>query len=142
MSAENALALIQSGEKSCVVVRAKEIIYAANGRGIAPLLAVYRDEPEKLKDSFVLDKIIGKAAAAILVQGGAYKAYGEIMSIAGRDLLTRNALAVEYGSLVDAIKNRNGDGICPIEQAVLDIDDPQECVARIEEAVRALARQG
>jgi len=116
-----------------------KIVYAANGRGVSPLLALYRNDPAKLKGSCVFDTIIGKAAAAILVLGGARAAYGEVMSAAARDYLARHNISAEYGALVDAITNRSGDGICPIEKSVLDAEDPGECLARIEAAVKALA---
>jgi hypothetical protein len=155
---EQALRRIQSGAETCVVIQidpavetepqdlscavggtAGEIIYAANGRGVAPLLALYRDAPEKMRGNFVLDKIVGKAAAVILVLGGARKVYGEVMSIAARDYLAARNIPFEYGTLVDNITNRSGDGLCPIERSVLDADDPAECLERILKTVQTLA---
>ena len=138
MSAEQARELIKSGSASCVIVSENEIIHTANGRGVAPLLAVYRTAPEKLAGSYVFDKVIGKAAAVILILGGARRAYGGVMSIAAREYLEAHGIPAEYGCLAERIKNRSGDGICPIEQAVLDTACPEECFARIEAAVRTL----
>ena len=138
MSAKQALQLIDSGEASCVVVQNGDIVHAACGRGVSPLLALYQNEPQKLKDAFVFDKIIGKAAAVILVLGGTQKVYGAVMSLAGEKYLKEHRLALEYGSLVDSILNVKKDGVCPIEHSVLDVDDLQQCYKRIVDTVKVL----
>jgi hypothetical protein len=135
---EEALRLVETGTESCVVVREDKIIYAASGRGVSPLLALYTHEPEKLRDAFVLDAIIGKAAAVILILGGARRAYGKIMSVAARDYLAAHGIIAEYGSLVENITNRSGDGLCPMERAVLGITDPAECLERIQGALSGI----
>jgi len=121
-----ALRLIKSAEASCVVIKDDEIVYTANGRGVSPLLKIFADEPDKLKNAFVVDKIIGKAAAMILAAGGARRAHGVVMSAAGRDYLIRHGIIAEYSECVDMIANRDGTDICPIERSVIDIDDPSE----------------
>lgn len=128
---EEALRLIETGKESCVVVRDDAIVYTASGRGVSPLLALYKNAPEKLRGAFVLDAVIGKAAAAILILGGARGVYGKIMSAAARDYLAARDIPAEYGSLVENITNRSGDGLCPLERSVLEIHDPGECLARI-----------
>ena len=141
MLTEQALQLIKTGQASCVVVRENEIIHTASGPGVSPLMALYREEPDKLKGSLVLDKIIGKAAAVILVLGNTKQAFGEIMSVSGRDYLIHHDIQVEYGSLVDAVINREGNGICPLEQSVVDFDDPRECFVQITAAIKILMEQ-
>jgi hypothetical protein len=136
-----ALQRIRCGSASCVVVSKGQIIHAADGRGVSPLLKLYGDAPEKLKNSFVLDKIVGKAAAAILILGGARKVYGEIMSAAARDYLIQHNISPKYDRVVDAIANRSGDGICPLELSVSDVDDPKECLARITETIKSFVAQ-
>ena len=41
---------------------------------------------------------------------------------------------------VDAIVNRAGDGPCPIESAVADIDDPQEALVAVRQKLADLRR--
>ena len=40
---------------------------------------------------------------------------------------------------VDRIINRAGTGLCPMEQAVLDVEDPGEGLRVLKETVRRLA---
>ena len=133
--------MIAKKEVSCALIRNGRIIYTASGRGVSPLLTVYEQNKELLKDSFAVDKIIGKAAAIILVLGGAREAYGEIMSVAARDFLTLHAVTVSYGRCVDVISSRDGKGICPIEKSVLDIDDPSEGLLKLKQTLVDLKKQ-
>jgi hypothetical protein len=95
-----------------------------------------------MKGAFVLDKVIGKAAAVILVLGGIREAYGEVMSAAGRGYLAAHGIITECGTLVENITNKSGDGLCPIEGSVLEIGDPAECLERIRSTVKNLMSGG
>ena len=123
---DEALRLIQGGTISCVIIKDSAIVHTADGRGVSPLLNILDQEPDKLKDAFVVDKIIGKAAAMVLVLGGASRVYGLVMSVSGQEYLESRGVITEYGQCVDAISNRDNTGVCPIEKSVIDIDDPQE----------------
>ena len=138
---KKALDLIKDGNVSCVVIRGGEIIHTADGRGVSPLLKLYGGEPDKLNGSFVVDKIIGKAAAMLLVLGGVQKAYGEIMSVFAKEYLTERKITVEYGVCVDMISDRVGNGICPIEQSVMDEDDPEKGLVKILDTLKKLANR-
>jgi len=124
---EDARAMIKKSNISCVVIRDNTIVHTADGRGISPLLALYINEPQMLRDAIVVDKIIGKAAAVILILGGAKFVFGEIMSRAAKKYLVRYEIKAQYGRCVDMITAIGGKGICPIEKSVLDIDKPSEC---------------
>jgi len=132
--------MLNAGEASCVVIQDEKIVYAKDGRGVSPLLNLYQNEPEKMKDAYVVDKIIGKAAAAILILGGAKGAYGKVTSIVAETYLKEHGIDIDYGLCVDVISSRDGTGICPIERSVLHIDDPQEAVDSIIKSLEALRR--
>lgn len=140
---DNALAqaiqLIKNGEASCVVIQHQTIVHTADGRGVSPLLNLYEKEPGLLDGAEVADKIIGKAAAVLLVLGKAKKVHGEIMSVAGQAYLQQHGIEVSFGRCVDMISNRNQTGICPIEQSVLEIDDAAEGLATIKQTLHSLA---
>ena len=135
-----ALKIISSQKISCVIIKDEIIVHTADGRGVSPLLKVYEAEPEALKNAYVVDKIIGKAAAMILVLGGATRAYGIVMSVAGRTYLEQYGIKAEYGLCVDVISNRDRNGICPIERSVFDIDDPQAGLAVMRATIDDLMR--
>ena len=139
-----ALKLIADGSASCVIMKDSAIVRSVDGRGVSPLLNIFADDPGVLKGAFIVDKIIGKAAAMVLVLGGVKRAYGMIMSASGREYLEKHGIAVEYGRCVDVICNRGGNGICPIEKSVMDVDDPREglgIVSRTMDELRKAANQ-
>jgi hypothetical protein len=94
------------------------------GRGIGPVLKLY--DEGSLKGAFVVDKIIGKAAAMIMTEGGVKQCYGLTMSRAAYDWLAGHGVKADYRECVDVIINRAGDGMCPMEETVLDLDDAKE----------------
>ena len=133
-----ALRLINNKKKSFVIIKGGAVIHADGGHGVAPLLTIYQNEPEKIENAFVTDKIIGKAAAVILVAGGAKRAYGIVMSAAGCSYLQRHNIMTEYGRLVEVMSNRDNSGICPFEAAVMSIDSPQEGIAAITKTLEIM----
>ena len=132
--------MIKTQEISCVVINGEKIVHTADGRGVAPLLDLYHKGTDKLVDSCVVDRIIGKAAAMILLLGKAKSVYGEVMSVAARDYLTGRGIPFQYGSCVDVIAGQGGTGVCPIEASVLDIDDPEAGLVALTDRIAELRR--
>jgi hypothetical protein len=127
---QSAIHLIEQNTAACVVIKNGVIERTEMGRGIGPVLKLY--DEGILKDAYVVDKIIGKAAAMILTEGGATACYALTMSRAAKDWLTSHGVKANCRDCVDVIINRAGDGMCPMEETVLNIDDAKEGI----EAVR------
>lgn len=137
---ETAIRMTRTEGTSCVVIREGKIARTADGRGISPLLAIYHEQPQLLAGAQVVDRIIGKAAAMILTAGGVASVYGDVMSTAARDYLTGRGIEARHGRCVEVITGRGGTGICPIEQSVLEIDDPAEGIAALSKRLDELRR--
>jgi hypothetical protein len=135
-----AVQMIKEEKASCVIIKKNEIIYSAYGHGVAPLIALYENEPEVLKDAFIVDKVIGKAAAMIAVLGGASKVYGLLMSTAAESYLKEYNIRAEYGRCVEIISNRTGDGLCPLEKTVLNVDDAETAYRLLKDTISRLSR--
>jgi hypothetical protein len=127
---QSAIHLIEQNTAACVIIKKGVIERTEMGRGIGPVLKLY--DEGVLKDAYVVDKIIGKAAAMILTEGGATACYALAMSRAAYDWLTNHGVKASYRDCVDVIINRAGDGMCPMEETVLNIDNAEEGI----EAVR------
>lgn len=104
-------------------------------RGIRPLLLWLRENPRALRGAAAADRIIGRAAAFILIYGGASYVYGEVMSRGAKKLLDEAGIKAEYSALCDCIVNRRGDGICPMEQLTADETDPEHAVKLLMQKV-------
>lgn len=129
---------IQTGEASCVVMKNGIIIKEAVGNGVKPIIALLENEPELLKDAQIVDKVIGKAAAMLLVLGDVDYVYGVTMSVAGKEYLEAHNIKAEYSRCIDVISNRTGNGICPLEKSVLDIGDPEAGYQQLKETISQL----
>ena len=106
------------GDAALVIVTGSGVL-TYNERGIKSLLSV---QPE-LAGAAVADKVVGKAAAMMMVRGGVAEVYAEIISEPALKVFEAHGVPCSYGTLVPNIINRNKTGICPIEQAVLGVDD-------------------
>ncbi|MBR2466369.1 MAG: DUF1893 domain-containing protein [Clostridia bacterium] len=136
---DSAKNLIARGKASCVVIKDGRIVSIESGRGIAPVIAMY--EAGLLEGAVVFDKVIGKAAAEIMTLGGVKQCYGITMSKSAVDYLQKKMISVEYETLTDHIVNRSGDGVCPMEEAVKDIEDPEEALAAVKRRLEELRSQ-
>ena len=133
-----AMDAIRRGEVTCVVLQNGETIFRSEKRGVAPLLELLADDSRPLMGADVTDKLIGKAAAMLLTLGGTKSVTALVMSEAGRDYLAAHDIAARYETLTPAILNRAGDGPCPMEAAVAELDDPAEGKAAIQAALMRL----
>lgn len=135
---DKAVFLIKSGEKTCVTVKDNKITSAESPLGISHIIKLY--DEGMLKDSFVADTIIGKAAAMIFSYSGVKGCYGHVMSREAFEWLTQHNITAHYGTLTEMIQNRKGDGMCPMEQTVKEITDEVEAIEKLKAKVKELSK--
>ncbi len=120
---QRAAARLAQGDVTCVLCRGEDMLTDTR-RGVAPLLALL-DSGQDLSGYAAADKVVGKAAAFLYVRLGVSFVYAPVMSQPARAVLQAHGVATEYDQSPPAVKNRAGDGFCPMERAVWDLDDPQ-----------------
>ena len=133
---EQAKKLVKSGEAAAVVVKDNQIVAEASGKGVLPLLDIYDKHPESLKDGSLIDKVIGRAAAFIAIDGQVRTVYGEIMSQEAFELLQKHHIPATYGQIVPQILNKSKDGLCPMEQTVIHASSVQEAVSLLRNKLK------
>ena len=106
-------------------------------RGIAPLLELY-DKGVSLSTYSCADKVVGKGAAFLYALLEAKELFSRIISENALKILELYEISVTYGTLVPYIINRRGDGMCPMEKAVLNIDSPSVALSAIREKYEEL----
>ncbi len=139
MAYDVAILEIQNNEASAIIVKNNQILVRNTGRGIIPLLKIYDNQPQALDGGILVDKVIGRAAAFIAIDGKAVKVYGDLMSQEALDLLEKHKIQAAYGKLVPQILNRKQDDLCPMEKAVLGINSSQEAVKLLRDKVKQLS---
>ena len=110
---------------TCTVIKGN-ITYTSTLNGLRPLMHWLLNDPEVLKDSYVIDKVVGKASAMLLTYGGAKKIHGITMSKAADQFLTERGIEHSYDILVDYIINNDGTDMCPMEKRVVNITEPEQ----------------
>lgn len=130
---------IKAGQISLAVIRGGEVVRTEKGRGAAPLLKILDEDAALLKGAVVVDRIVGKAAAMLLTLGGAESVYTPTVSLSGKQYLEERGIALHAERCIDVVSNGARDGICPLERAVREIEDPEEGRRVLRETLQKLA---
>lgn len=107
-------------------------------RGVADLLGLLTNEPEFLRGALVADKVVGKAAAALMIKGGVDRLHADVISVPAVKLLEKHAVPFEYEEVVDYVKNRDGSSWCPLERLCFAEDSVEVMVDAITDFVDQL----
>ena len=137
---DRAKELIRTGRAECVVLKNGRIAGVERGRGVSPLLRLYDRDRTALRDGILVDKVIGRAAAAIAICGGARFVHGGIMSEDAQSFLKANGSPASCTLMVRRILNQRRDGLCPLEKSVQGITEPAAALAALRRRVDELRR--
>ena len=132
-----AIAQLYREDVSCVIVRNGEVL-TSGLFGIKPLMQHLRVDRRFFEGAIIADKVIGKAAAMLLVDSGIAEIYGAVMSESAAELLKACGIPFGYGELVPMIENRTHDGMCPMEQTVLNLTEPADAFDALEITIAKL----
>lgn len=134
----NNLKQILSEEKHTIVIQSeKGEIFTSDERGIKPLIHILDENPSFLKNAMIADKVIGKAAAMLMVLGDIKEVFTFVISKPALHTLVKNNVIVSYETLTEGIINRRGDGLCPMESLCLDIDNPETAYMMLKEKIKS-----
>ena len=120
---EKAKQLLETG-CTCAVCR-EDTVYTSHVRGVKPLLQ-FLDEGTDLMGFSAADKAVGSAAAMLYCLLGVRRVYGKVMSVGAVKILRAQGIETGWGTLAENILNQAKTGICPLELALKNIDDPEE----------------
>lgn len=117
-------------EKLTCIIFGSEIVYTSRERGIRPLLRLI-DEKTEYSGFCAVDKVVGKAAAFAYVILGIQSLHACVISEPAKKVLEKHGIDVTYDTLVEYIRNRTGDGRCPMESTVLNVESSEEALCAI-----------
>lgn len=115
------------------VVQNGDTILRSTARGIAPLLAWIDSVPDALHGAFLADKVVGRAAALLMVYSGVAQVFAAVISEPAAKCFEENGVEYSFDKKVAYIQNRTGDGMCPMEQCCLTIAAPVEAYHALKE---------
>ncbi len=106
---------------TCVAIKG-ETQYISTKTGISPILDWIIDGID-LGGFSLADKIVGKAAAMLMVKAKVKNVFTHTISTHGKEYLENHNINVSYDEVIPYIINRDKTDICPMEKTVKDIDD-------------------
>ena len=127
---DDLIQLLHTGRHTLVVANGEVCTF--NGRGIIDLYHLIEDDPGFMFGASVVDKIVGKAAAALLALAKVKEVYADVISCPALDLLSKTDIKISYGVVAPHIINRTATGWCPLETRCFDCVTPEECFRQIE----------
>lgn len=105
---------------SLLITQNDEVIFQSNKRWLFPLFDFedyLSDHHIDLSLTKVHDKVIGKAAALLILRLGAGSVHGDVMSELAHNAFKQASITHTYNTLVERID-------CQTEEILLEIDDP------------------
>ncbi len=127
---------LKSGSTTFALTTPRGGSFESTAGGVTTLRRLLADSPEALRGAWVADKVVGKAAAALMVLGGVRELHAGVISDAGVKMLRRGRIRATYDERVEEIRNRDNTGLCPLEAACADAKTPEECAQRLDEFLK------
>lgn len=134
-----AIETLNNGNYTCVLCRDGEV-YTSTERGVKPLIG-FLDSGVDLSGFSAADKIVGKAAALLYVLLGVKAVYAHVMSEGAVGVFTENNIVYQCDTTAKKIINRAGTGICPMEETVSGLSDPNDALKAIRSKLKQLAEK-
>ncbi len=131
------LAQLDTAKCSCIV-RNKGITTQYSQRGVRDLYELVTTQPAVLRGAHVADKIIGKGAAALMVNGGVKRATTHVITTPALKMLQDAGIEVAYEEEIPFVENRNKTGQCPLDERLQAVDSAQLCMPIIDQFIQDL----
>lgn len=126
--------MLHANDCSCVVSK-EDDIRLFRQRGVADLYNLVCNSPDFMEGAAVADKVVGKAAAALMIKGKIKCLHSDIISQPALSLLKEFNIPVSFGKTVPYIINRNKTGRCPLETLCYDKTSIDEMFGTIQDFV-------
>ncbi len=128
-----------TGQPSLQLIHGEDVIFSSHGSWLHPLFELERFLADARADSradarvdprecVLRDKLIGKAAALLIVRMGFVRVNAGILSGLGEAVLTAHRVRYEAEQRVDRI-------LCRTEELLADVDDPDEAYRFIRDRI-------
>ena len=133
----NYLDVLEKSGNSLMIYKDGVLLFESDLGGIRPHLKAINEHGGGLEGTLMVDKILGRAAAFLVVYSKAAEAITNIVSTPGKQVLEANHLKFSYREEVAHIKMKDGVIFCPFDGMVQGISDPVEAYAAIVEKMES-----
>jgi hypothetical protein len=130
----NFLKTLENTGMSLMIYNDDKLIFESDSKGIRPHFEAINKLGAMLRGTVMVDKIVGRAAALLMLYSKPKKVYAMVLSTPGRNVF-KGRINFEYDKEIENIKTTNGKKLCPFERIVQGIDDPNEAYKVISEKI-------
>mgnify|MGYP002857772419 CR=1 FL=1 len=113
-------------QKVSLVVYNNDSVSTYSQRGIRDLINLYLNEPERLHNAVIADKMVGKAAATMMVLGKVKEVNTNYLTIPAKQLLEEAGINYRTKSEGDMIYQADGVSQCPMDKLASEFDSPDD----------------
>ncbi len=131
--------ILSENNYTCVLYFNKKEFHSTE-RGVKPLLDFLKSD-YNFKDFCAADKVIGAGAAHLYVLLGIKTVWAKTISKEAQKIFKNNEITFFFEEEVPYIINRSGDGVCPIEKAVIGITDSDKALTVITKTLKSLTKR-
>ena len=109
---------------SLALIKDDEILFSSESSGLRPLIECVKEFKDKAKDCVLHDKVIGLAAARLIVYSEMInEVFTDIASKPAVELLEKKNIKLNAESIVDNILTKDKNDICPMEKKATEIEN-------------------
>lgn len=130
--------ILANGEYTCVLCR-DDMLFTSKEKGIRSLIE-FIDSGTDFNGFSAADLIVGRAAAFLYILLGVSSVYADVISEDAALLFSGKGISFGYRVKTKEIRNRSNTGLCPMEEAVENINEPQEALAAIRKRLAAIRK--
>lgn len=125
--------ILSSEDYSIVVVRDGKILTQKKGDGIKPILKAIDELGDEMEDTVVGDRILGKASAFLCRYSKVKGVYSPQATKTAIAILIIGGIPCQVDEMIPFIKNKSGDGLCPFEKMLKNVESPDEAYKILKE---------
>jgi len=126
---------LSSEDYSIVVIRDGKILIHKKGDGIKPILKVIDELGNEMQDTVVGDRILGKASAFLCRYSKVKGVYSPQATKTAIAILIIGGIPCQVDEMIPVIKNKAGDGLCPFEKMLKNVESPEEAYTILKQNV-------
>ena len=124
----NAVTILKEEQKSCVILSEDGAVRCSDAIGIKPLMVELRADRKAFQGSVIAD-------------GEVQAVFGRVMSEGAVSIFEKHQIPYQFETLVPYIENRTKDGMCPMEETVQLVENPEEAFEALEKTIGRLMKK-
>ncbi len=131
------LAMLDSAKCSCIILNNGDTTQCGQ-RGVRDLYELVTSNSPVLRGSHIADKIIGRGAAALMVNGGVKRASTHVITTPALAMLLDAGIEVRFEQEIPFVENRMKTGQCPLDSRLQEVDSAHLAMPVIEQFIKDL----